>query len=96
MLLWIWRKGNPLTLLVGMQTGTATLENSMEVLQKVNKRTGHLGGSVVKCLPSAQVMIPAFWDQAPHWAPRPAGSLLLPLSLPPACVPSLAASLSVK
>ena len=25
-----WRKGNPLTLLVGMQTSTATMENSVE------------------------------------------------------------------
>ena len=27
----VWRKGNPLTLLVGMQTGTATMENSVEI-----------------------------------------------------------------
>ena len=26
----MWRKGNPLTVLVGMQTSTATLENSVE------------------------------------------------------------------
>ena len=26
-----WRKGNPLTLLVGMQTSTATMENSVEI-----------------------------------------------------------------
>jgi len=26
----VWRKGNPLTLLVGMQTSTATIENSVE------------------------------------------------------------------
>ena len=26
----MWRKGNPLTLLVGMQFGTATFENSVE------------------------------------------------------------------
>ena len=32
------RKGNPLTLLVGMQAGAATLENSMEVPQKVENR----------------------------------------------------------
>ena len=32
------RKGNPLTLLVGMQTGAATLENSMVVPQKVENR----------------------------------------------------------
>ena len=27
----VWRKGNPLTLLVGMQTSTATTENSVEI-----------------------------------------------------------------
>ena len=27
----VWRKGNPLTLLVGMQTSTATVENSVEI-----------------------------------------------------------------
>jgi len=27
----VWRKGNPLTLLVAMQTGTATIENSVEI-----------------------------------------------------------------
>ena len=32
------RKGNPLILLVGMQAGTATLENNMEVPQKVKNR----------------------------------------------------------
>ena len=31
----MWRNGFPPTLLVGMQVGTATLENSMEVPQKV-------------------------------------------------------------
>ena len=29
------RKGNPRTLLVGMQTGAATVENSMEFPQKI-------------------------------------------------------------
>ena len=33
----MWRKGNPSTLLVGMQAGVATLENSMEVLQNILK-----------------------------------------------------------
>ena len=33
------RKGNPPTLLVGMQAGAATLENSMEVPQDVENRT---------------------------------------------------------
>ena len=31
----MWKNGNPLALLVGMQTGAATLKNSMEVPQKV-------------------------------------------------------------
>ena len=31
----LWRKGNPLTLLVGMQTSTATMENSVEILKKL-------------------------------------------------------------
>ena len=33
----MWRKRNPSALLVGMQTGAATVENSMEVPQKVKK-----------------------------------------------------------
>ena len=35
----VWRKGNPLTLLVGMQTSTATLENSVEIPLKIANRT---------------------------------------------------------
>ena len=31
----VWRKGNPLILLVGMQTSTATMENSVEILKKL-------------------------------------------------------------
>ena len=31
----VWRKGNPLTLLVGMQTGTAIMENSGRFLKKL-------------------------------------------------------------
>ena len=27
----VWRKGNPFTLLVGMQTSTATMENSVDI-----------------------------------------------------------------
>ena len=47
---------------------------------------------LVKCLPSAQVMIPGSWDQVPHWAPCSVGSLLLPLLLP---TPSHSLSLSL-
>ena len=35
----MWRKGNPSALLVGMQTGAATVENSMEFPQKTKKGT---------------------------------------------------------
>ena len=35
----VQRKGNPLTLLVGMQTNTATMENSAEIPQKTGNRT---------------------------------------------------------
>ena len=38
MLVRMGRKGYPLTLLVGMKTVAATVENSMEVPQKVNNR----------------------------------------------------------
>ena len=34
----VWRKGNPLTLLVGMQTSTATMENSVEIPLKKKKK----------------------------------------------------------
>ena len=30
----IWREGNPLTLLVGMQPSTATMENNVDALEK--------------------------------------------------------------
>ena len=35
MLVRMWRKGNPCALLVGMQTGEATVENNMEFPQKL-------------------------------------------------------------
>ena len=39
----VWRKGNPLTLLVGMQTSTATMENSVEIPLKAGTLIlGHL------------------------------------------------------
>ena len=34
----MWRNGNPLALLVGMQTGAAALENSVEIPQKIKNR----------------------------------------------------------
>ena len=35
----VWRKRNPPTLLVGMQTSTATMENSVEIPLKTGNRT---------------------------------------------------------
>ena len=35
----MWRKGNPLTLLVGMKTGRATMENSVEIHLKTGNMT---------------------------------------------------------
>ena len=48
MLARMWTKGIPLTMLVGIQTGVATLENSMEVAQKLKTELPleRLGGSV--------------------------------------------------
>ena len=34
-----WRKGNPFALLVGMQTGAATVEISIEIPQKIKNGT---------------------------------------------------------
>ena len=34
----VWRKANPLTMLVGMQTSTATMENSVEVPLKTGRK----------------------------------------------------------
>ena len=34
----VWRKGNALTLLVGMQTSTVTMENSVEISLKKKKK----------------------------------------------------------
>ena len=40
MLVRMWRKGNPCTLLVGMLISAATLKNSMEISQKTKNRAG--------------------------------------------------------
>ena len=34
----VWRKGNPMTLLVGLSTGTATIGNSMEFPLRTKNR----------------------------------------------------------
>ena len=42
---------------------------------------GHLGGSMVERLPSAQGMIPGSWDRVLHQAPYREPALPLPLSV---------------
>ena len=51
----MWSQGNPSALLVGMQIGTATMENSMELTQKIknettvwchNSTSGYLSGEI--------------------------------------------------
>ena len=47
----MWRKGNPLTLLVGMQSSTATMENSVAAaaaksLQSCPTLCDHIDGSL--------------------------------------------------
>ena len=39
MLARLWRKGNPSTLLMGMQTAAATMENGVEFLEKTKNGT---------------------------------------------------------
>ena len=41
MLVRLWRKGNTRGLLVEMQTGAATVENSTEIPQKIKNRTNY-------------------------------------------------------
>ena len=49
----VWRKGYLLTLLVGMQTDTTSLENSMEIpLKTMNKNTVPSSSPTVVHMPS--------------------------------------------
>ena len=48
----MWRKGNPSALFVGMQTGEANVENSMEFPQKTKNGTAILlGNSTAGAIP---------------------------------------------
>ena len=48
----MWRNGNPFALLVGIQTGAASLKNSVEVPQKIKKRsTLSLSNNTARNLP---------------------------------------------
>ena len=45
----VWRKGNPLTLLVGIQTGKATMENSLEIPYKTGNAATAAAESLQSC-----------------------------------------------
>ena len=78
MLARMWRKRISFALLIGMQAGAATLENSMEVPQKTKNRGAWVAQSV-KRLTSAQVMNSWFVSSSPA-----SGSVLTAQSLEPA------------
>ena len=48
----VWRKGNPLTLLVGMQTSTATMENSVGSVQSLSRVWLFVTPQTATCQPS--------------------------------------------
>ena len=49
MLTRMWRKGNTCALLVGMQTGAATVESSLELPQKIKEqRSDSTSGNIPK------------------------------------------------
>jgi len=45
----VWRKGNPLTVLVGIQTGKATMENSLEIPYKTGNAAAAAAASLQPC-----------------------------------------------
>ena len=73
----MWRNGNPLALLVGIQIGAATLENSAEVPQKIKNRGAWVAQSV-KQPTLAQLMISWSVSSSPA-----SGSVLTAQSLEP-------------
>ena len=53
----VWRKENPLTLLVGMQTSTATMENSVEIPWKTGNRTAIWPSNPTACIHTKETRI---------------------------------------
>ena len=47
MLVRLWRKGSPSALLVGMQTGAATVESSVEIPQKIKNESAFQPSNVI-------------------------------------------------
>ena len=90
----VWRKGNPVTLLVGMQTSAPTMENSVEIPYKIENRTAIQFSSITQsCLTLCNPMncstpglpihhqLPEFTQTHVHWvsdAIRPSHPLSSP------------------
>ena len=45
----MWRKGYPFVLLVGMQTGVATVESSVEIPQKIKNGSAFPSSHTISC-----------------------------------------------
>jgi len=57
----MWRKGNCLALLFGMQTGAATVENSMELHQKVkNINTLYASNGITRYPKNTKILLQMF------------------------------------
>ena len=64
----MWRKGNPLTLLVGMQTCAAPLENSMDVPQKTKDGTDLPHSScTIRYLPKGNENTDSLKNSSENW-----------------------------
>ena len=67
----VWRKGNTLTLLVGMQTSTAAMENSVEIPYAARHRLGREIASLnlqrVEAKPSAPRHPSVVFSRDPHF-----------------------------
>ena len=70
MLARMWRIGNPLALLVGMQTGAAILENRVEVPQKIKNRgaPGWRSRLSVRLQPGHDLAVCEFEPRVRLWA----------------------------
>ena len=50
----VWRKGNPVTLLVGMQSSATTMENSVKIPYKIENRIAIQFSSITQSCPTLQ------------------------------------------
>ena len=74
----VWRKGNPPILLVGMQIGTITMENSMVVLQKTKNETAIcssiwsicLDKTILQKVTCTPMFISAWFKRVMTWKPK--------------------------